>query len=52
MQGTSGATAAKAMCGVTSPFESGENQFVVDFVGKDDQVVTAGEFGDLFEHLP
>ena len=52
MQGTSGATAAKAMCGVASPFESGENQLVVDFVGEDDQVVTARQFGDLLEHLP
>ena len=29
-----------------------ENQFVVDFVGEDDQVVAARQFGDLLQHLP
>src|SRR5689334_22697964 len=27
-----------------------ENQLVVDFVGEDDEIVAAGEFGDGFEH--
>ena len=35
------------MCGVVV-----ENQLVVDFVGEDDQVVAAREFGDLLQHLP
>ena len=28
-----------------------DNQLVVNFIGKDDQIVAAGEFGDLFQHF-
>ena len=27
-----------------------DNQLVVNFIGKDDQVMSAGEFGDLLQH--